>query len=328
MMISRRFLGLILFGLAVTAQAAEPPAGPAQQHLALDALDPAREQVGELRFLGAVVVPMDARKIGGLSALMAKGDASHVLAVADNARLYEGTLRWQRGRLVGADFSLVRRLKDEDGSLPSSRARYDSESLARLPDGSWLVGYERDHRIEQYDDQNGPEGAARLWPQPPGLADLPRNEGLEALAAWPDGQIVAIAETVNSGVSPAWLWRGAVGWQSFSYRPAEGLTVSDTAVLPDGDLLVLERGVSLFTGFSARLARVSRQDLAAGRVIEGAELARLSYPVLSENFEGIAVLPGSGPTVRLLLVSDNNLNRIQQTILAAFEIKAAGKPAP
>ena len=67
-----------------------------------------------------------------------------------------------------------------DGRLIASKAEADAEAMARLPDGSWLVAFERDHRLWRYRTLTATptpvEGPAEIGRQP-------ANGGIEALAA-------------------------------------------------------------------------------------------------------------------------------------------------
>jgi hypothetical protein len=98
----------------------------------------------------------------------------------------------------------------------------------------------------------------------------------------------------------------------------------DAAPLPGGGALVLERGFSLFGGFSARLTRISAAALAEvrpGSVLEGEEILRFASPLPVDNYEGVAVVRHQG---RLLVgvISDDNENRLQRTLLLLFEMLA------
>jgi len=309
----RRFLLLALLLTPAMALAG-------QVQLQFNRTDPKDETLGPLTFKGAVVIPPGPDKVGGLSSLeMGRGDRQ-LFVQADDGRFYEATLQWQNGRLTGAVFGKGRLLNDEDGKPPRSRARFDSESLARLPDGSWLVGYERDHRIERYDNVRGqPMGTPKPLPTPPGLLDITRNEGLESLAVLKDGRILAIAEAWRNGAHPAWLWQEG-NWSQLTYEGRSGFQPTDATTLPNGDVLVLERGLNIFYGFRSRFVLLSKAELRAGAALKGRELAVLESPRLTENFEGIHAFARADGKVGVLIVSDNNFGQIQQTILAAFEL--------
>jgi hypothetical protein len=64
-------------------------------------------------------------------------------------------------------------------------------------------------------------------------------------------------------------------------------------------------------------ARIRRMD-AAGRL--GPELVVLSLPSTTDNFEGIAAVTTPDGGTRLYIVSDDNDNPRQRTLLLAFDV--------
>ncbi len=321
-----RLLVLTLFLCCMCAVLAE--AAPRQVQLQLDRTDSKRVTLGELTFRGAVVIPPGPFKLGGLSALVFHD--GQLVALSDDSRVYRAVPQWDKGRLVGVPFTVGQRLLDVDGTLPRTRARYDSEALTRRADGSWLMACERDHRIVRFaEGPDVPTGVPTLFaPQPPGLGALPRNSGLESLTELPGGRILALAEAVGAdGTHPGWLWQDG-HWQSLKYQSASGLSPSDAAVLPNGDLLVLERGFNLLFSFRSRLVRVPAASIVSGAMLAGQELALLESPVIAENFEGVAVEPLPGGRARIYIVSDNNFNAAQETILAVFDLMVPPSATP
>ena len=67
--------------------------------------------------------------------------------------------------------------------------------------------------------------------------------------------------------------------------------------------------------------RVSRRQIAPGRVVAGREIARLRAPMTVDNFEGIAARPASAGETLVYLLSDNNFNPLQRTLLLMFSLK-------
>ncbi len=270
-----------------------------------------------LRALGGLEINGDRLGFGGLSGLHI-GDDLALAAVSDGGR-------WLQARLVlgagGAPVGLEEvhhgPLLDGAGIPMSGNFQRDAESLARLPDGRWLVGFERWHRIRIYDGFDGP---GRFVEPPPGLDKAPRNGGPESLAVLADGRWFAVAEALWDGPAPdrrvAWL-RGARGdWQRVAYQPAPGLDPTDACGLPDGGALVLERSFSWLGGFTARLVRVSPADLAAP-VIAGREVLRFTGPVPLDNWEGVSSFRTGGRDC-VAVLSDDNENVWQRSLLLLF----------
>ena len=124
------------------------------------------------------------------------------------------------GNLVGLSNGRIGSLRGLDGKPLRSKVMADAEGMALLPDGSWLVSFERHHRFWRYPTLDG-------TPTPiDGPADLdkqPDNGGVEAVTALGDGRIVAISEEyeVKSGVLRGWIGEPVAGgrytWQTFDY---------------------------------------------------------------------------------------------------------------
>ncbi len=297
-----------------------PAVGQAEV-LPLNRTDASVHTVGALQFRGAVTIPPGKGKFGGLSALAVLEENKELLAVSDVSRAFRLTLTWdQQGQLIAAVPDKGAALLDDTGKPPKTRARFDSESLTRWEDG-WLVGYERTHRIMHFSD--GPAGLQQVpvaWPAVPEWSALPSNLGFEALVNLGQGRLLAIAEASTDGTThPAWLWQDG-HWSDLTYRSALTMVPSDATLLPDGDLLVLERGFNLFFNFQSRLVRVKADQIKPGQLLEGEEIARLASPLITENFEALAAGRAPDGAIRLYIASDNNFNAAQQTILAVFDL--------
>jgi hypothetical protein len=275
-----------------------------------------------MRPLGGFEIDRAQLGFGGLSGLHIAADLT-VSAVSDLGWFAQFALTLD-ARLRPQALALLRsgRLRDGAGQpLPRGHVR-DAEALARLPDGSWLVAFERWHRIRRYRDLDGP---GRYIEAPPGISQAPLNAGLETLAVLADGRWLAMAEDLpvpdQPGVTAAWLGRPG-GWIRFGWRPGRAMNPVDAAPLPDGGALVLERGFSWIGGLSVRVVRLGAAALDAARpgaVLEGEEILRIAAPLPLDNYEGIAVARHAG---RLLvgIVSDDNQSRLQRTLLLFFEL--------
>lgn len=275
-----------------------------------------------LRPLGGLVLDTGEWGFGGLSGAHLAPDLT-LTAVGDRGSWLEIRLDLRADGRALDGYRLLRhgRLRDGAGN-PLGRGRNaDAESLARLPDGSWLVGFERWHRIRRY--RATLDGPALPVEAPPGIEAAPVNAGLEALAVLADGSVLALAEGLageGANTTAAWLGRvradGRAEWRRADYRPAPGLLPTDAAGLPGGGALVLERRFSLFGGFECRLAHVPRFD---GPVWEGATWLDLPPDAPAENWEAVGVARVGGRTL-VALLSDDNESAWQRSLLALFEV--------
>jgi hypothetical protein len=302
---------LAMLGIVPGCQAAPPDAG--LQAVPVPVGEDAAAAPG-LRFKGAIALTSGDPRFGGLSGLLVEGD--RVTAVSDHGFFVELRLEEAAdGTLVGAGDLSIRQMQDAEGKpLEEIRTR-DSEEITRLPNGDLAVIFERFVRIGIF-----PPGAARMREQIPLVGLVPQtNEAIEAMVALPDGRLLLIAERAGFShrVRRAWIGRPGA-WEPLTYRSRENLEVAGAALLPSGDLLVLERGFSPLLGFSSRLVLVRGEQVRPGGVLDGTLLVSLVPPYPSDNYEGIAVRREGGH-IALYVISDDNYFWLQRTLLLKFE---------
>jgi hypothetical protein len=273
-----------------------------------------------LRPLGGLVLAPDMLGGGGFSGVHLAPDLTLTL-ISDRGHWAEARLNLDGLTPIGLQPLRHGSLRDEAGQpLPRGFAA-DAEALARLPDGTWLVAFERRHRIRAYRRLDGP---GLYVAAPPGLEAAPPNGGLESLAVLPDGQLFAIAETFTPPDRPELrhAWLGAPGrWMPLYWQPAPGFHPTDAAILPDGRALVLERRFSLLGGFSARLVMTAPDALRSARegaVLRGETILMLNdAPLPTENWEAVAVTRFGDQTL-ITLISDDNESILQRSLLLLF----------
>jgi hypothetical protein len=103
-----------------------------------------------------------------------------------------------------------------------------------------------------------------------------------------------------------------------SYISGAGTNPTDCAFLPNGDLLVLERGIA-FLSFNMRLFRIPAADVKPGAHMRGTELLYASGADI-DNMEALAVHPGPDGRMRITIVSDNNFNDWERNLLLEFSL--------
>ncbi len=261
-----------------------------------------------VRYAGGLVLRGPA--LHGLSDLKIAPDAAGDLrawVVSDFGTLIRFTLRLDRtGRLVSADSGISRALTGPDGAILTPKENADAEGLALLPDGRVLVAFEHDHRIWSYGVEGGSRPVAVATPR----VALPENEGLEGLAPAGDGGWLTLAE--GGG---AWLCAADCAPLGPSpLIPADGYRFTGADRDPTGDgWFVVERFYRPPLDMRVRVRRLSPEGVLS------APLIQLRPPASVDNFEGIAAV--ATPTgTRLYLLSDDNANPLQKTLLLAFDI--------
>lgn len=315
------------------AEKGRPPAAPQSITVESRALDSfsAREamsrRVGELQFRGALVLTSASRDFGGLSAIRLDPAGEQFIAISDKANWITGRILYRDRVPVGlADVKLAPMLNSDGRTLVSSRRWYDSESLAF--DGSVAyVGFERVHQIVRFDFGNGGV-LARGTPiaVPAAFRTLPANRGIEGLVVAPKnspvaGALIAFAErALDADGNHLCFIIGGPSPGQFTLKRSRDYDVSDATLLPNGDLLVLERKFSILTGISARIRRIALASVVPGALVDGPVLFEADMGYEIDNFEGIDVHRDSGGDLVLTLVSDDNFSFLQRTLLMQFTL--------
>lgn len=242
----------------------------------------------------------------GLSDLKIDGDRAW--AVSDFGDLVRFTIRLDaNGRLTSAGDAVSRSLAGLDGTVLGSKRDADAEGLALLPDGRVLVSFEQDDRIWSY----GPGANDRPVPVSSPDTVFPFNEGMEGLAAAPDGRWLVLGETGG-----AWLCDDDA-CAPLPHAPTtytDGFRTTGADVDPAGGWFIVQR---LFVPPLNMQARV--RHMAPDGTLS-APLIHLRPPASTDNFEGIAAV-STTDGVRLYILSDDNDNFIQKTLLLAFDVR-------
>lgn len=299
--------------------------------LQLDRHDPGRTQVGKLVWRGGLVLRGHHRDFGGYSGLRIEQDGKKLRAVSDTGTWLTLDLAYDaKGMLTGASNALSGPLHGSDGSILRGKVDTDAESMAVLPDGSVLIGFEQKHRIWRYPpgaeaSGGGMAGTPRSFAAPPGISAAPANAGLEGATVLPDGRLLLISEGLKRTPDAVAAWIGTPSpdgwhWQDARYPIVGRFRPSDTTALPNGDVVVLERSYTPLEGVRVRVMRLRGADITAGGIFHPELLAVLQSPVITENLEGVSALPGPDGEIRLWLIADDNFNPLQRTILLHFAL--------
>lgn len=295
------------------------------------------ESVGALIWRGGLSMTSTDDTFGGLSGLGVLGDTQNLVFASDRGNFITGRLVYDAQlRPLGLVGARTEPMRDTAGAPLTRQIARDAEALAVVyRDGvpaAVRVGFENLTRVADYALTEGvPGGPARLVSLPDWLSALRTNESIESICIAPDASPVAGSTLILTegardaeGNRRGWLLgnrdRGPV-----SYVPSPGLDPTDCAFLPNGDLLVLERGVALIS-FVMALKRVPAADVAPGAVLAGETLLEAQGRDI-DNMEALAVHTAPDGEVRILIGSDNNFNDWwQRTILLDFALPGVSMP--
>lgn len=299
---------------------------------------PEQYRFGTLEYIGGLELWSRNRNFGALSSLVTLDDGDRIIAITDNGLWFDAYLTIDAaGQMTGMHDARLAPMMDPGGRPMMSERDADAESLALAgwpKDPHLLVGFERDHRIESFplDLRNFSTTGTRLK-IPRAISRLRHNTGLEAIAVPPPScplgdAIVAIAERDRnrSADIPGWIIGGSHPGR-FRVRRIGDYSITDSAFLPDGDLLILERQFNFSEGIGMRIRRIPCDALRGRGTIDGAILLEADLGYQIDNMEGLTVHTDArtGKTV-LTLVSDDNRSILQRTLLLRFEL--ADPPLP
>ena len=314
------------FALLVALPAAAEPLALRARAVPLHAEDPERARVGALRYRGGIELTSPDARFGGLSGLLVSEDSGRMTAVTDRGHWVTARLLYDAaGRLTGVAEAEIGELRGPGAAHLRGKRDRDSESLTRLPDGALVAAFERNHRLWRYLGRY-PAGTTPLAGQPvplsapSALEALRSNSGIEALATLSDGALFALAEGRREETeSPAYLRRDGA-WAELNYRRRGGFRPSGATRLPDGDLLVIERSFNIIDGVAVRLRRIAARTIVPGARLDGAAITVLRPPLTVDNLEGVAARRGAAGETLIYLVSDDNFNPFQRTLLLLFAL--------
>lgn len=334
------FAGLVLVSAAAAgAQALRPETPPAvaaagalpisTTPLPLNRDDPAQTQAGELKFLGAVQIRSSDPQFGGVSGLRAgnpAADGVQMLAITDTGNWFAFTTIERGDRLAGIANAVLAPIVQPDGLPPARKSDVDAEALEWNPaTGAALIAYEQEHRFATF------AGIApdRLGARPARTDHLtemvgwPANGGAEATALLADGTRIAFAESRRhpDGSLVALVTRGG-STREIAVSGLDGFSPTDAVALDATNILLLHRRFSPLGGIGAAVTRIDLAPALAAtpaRPLPATLLAQWAPPLTLDNMEGLALHQAGGRRF-LYVISDDNLNSMQRTILMKFEL--------
>ncbi|WDR01412.1 esterase-like activity of phytase family protein [Devosia algicola] len=288
------------------------------------------ERVDNLIWRGGISMVSQNDTFGGLSGMAFTSRNQHLSFVSDRGNFVSGQLIYEDAtRLLGFIGVKIEPIQNSKGApLPRQYSR-DAEAIDTIyRDGqpaAVRVGFEHLTRVADFTLTDAvPGGAAREVPIPDWLTDTRTNESLEAVCIAPDaspiaGSTLLLTEGVrdNDGQHVAWLL-GQRDKGPLTYRSSPDVNPTDCAFLPNGDLLVLERGLSFLT-FSMTLRRVAAADVRPGNLMSGNILLEARGGDI-DNMEAVAVHTAPDGELRIILGSDNNFNDWERNLLLEFAL--------
>ncbi|HEU4659030.1 MAG TPA: esterase-like activity of phytase family protein [Pseudolabrys sp.] len=291
-----------------------------------DNRDPRRRVFGALEFRGGLELTSTDKDFGGLSSLRVAADGEHFISASDRGRWFRGRIIYKDGVPSGISDVETAPMLGPDGLPLTKRGWYDTESLAK--DGDTLyVGIERVEKIVRFDyGRDGLQAHGQPITVPRDFKTLSANKSLECLVAVPRnmphaGSLLTVTERSldASGNHRSYLLKGG-NVVRFTVKRSDDFDVSDCAILPSADLLLLERRFSFARGLAIRIIRVPLASIKPDALVDGKELFKADLAYQIDNMEGLSVHQNARGEVILSLISDDNFSVLQRTLLLQFAL--------
>ncbi|MFD0986167.1 esterase-like activity of phytase family protein [Methyloligella solikamskensis] len=327
-------LALAAAGVAVASKPWTPLSKPTKIEITalpvdFDRNDPDRKAFGKLVFRRGLTLYANSNHFGGYSALAIDPSGDQLIAISDAGTWLRADLDYDGRFLKGLSNAAIGPLLAKDGKPLASFSRRDAEAIAlKSPgtkSGEAYIAFEVDHRIDRYPfDANGfgpPDGSVPLPDN-----TLNGNAGIEALAflkAGPaNGGLLAFSQERHnsSGALVGWII-GGLSPGTLALEDIGDFTITDMTVLPGGDLVMLERRLSLSHGMEMRIRRVPASEIKPGAVLHGEVLLEVQNAFNIDNMEAIGAHEESDGQTVLTIMSDDNFLKLQRTLILQFTLK-------
>ena len=291
-----------------------------------DNRDPSRTRFGGLEFRGGLALTSKNPVFGGISGIYVEPDGDRFIAVTDRGSWLRGMIIYRDGKPVSITDAEIAPILGFDGKPLATRGWFDAESLAER-DGALYIGIERVEQIVRFDyRRDGLQARGQPIKVPPDFKSFTYNKSLECLATSPEGSPLAgklIAVTEQSLDNAGNLHSFVLGGEDvvrFSVKRTDDFDVSDCTILPQGDLLLLERRFSATSGIAMRIRRIPLASIRDGELVDGRTMIEADLAYQIDNMEGIAVHRDAQGETIITLVSDDNFSIVERNLLLQFSV--------
>lgn len=259
-----------------------------------------------------------------LSDIAWDGKTQTLYGLSDNGYLYTMKLKFSNNQLLNANIIKAVKLKGANKKVLSGANR-DSEGLDLIRNNNrveLIISFEGNSRVDRYTTNGDYLGQITL---PKKIANKRNyrhgNKALESVVVHPKFGVITAGELplkANFINTQTVYSQHGKEWNFPRYEAAES-SITALEVLPNGDILVLERAFSgIFQPLviSLRQLQVNRCDSKNNCPIKDLAVFSSANGWNMDNFEGLTHITGN----RYLMVSDDNKSPLQQTLMVMFEV--------
>jgi hypothetical protein len=283
-------------------------------------------QFGRLKFVGGLQLSSVNKNFGSLSAFRFLDNGTQFLSVSDSGFWVSGLInRDESHKPVSMSTVVIASMTAAHTDKETQKRTTDAEGLA--VNGSRLsVSFERTHRISTGTlDFKTFEFKSKDEVLPLSAQKLSSNRGFEAIAYSPIGSNLLGARVVvsersldqNGNLYAAILDGSHQG--VFFIKRTDDYDVTDGDFLPNGDFLILERKVSIFSGLKMRIRQIKAGTLQKNAILDGDILLESNMTYQIDNMEGLDVWQRYDGQTMISLISDDNHSSFQRSLYLEFE---------
>ena len=299
--------------------------------MSFDKLNPGNTSFGRLTWRGGLVLDSDHDEFGGYSGIAVTQNGNQLFAVSDIGTWMRANLLYKNGLLAGIDKTLIGPLRARNGKSLRAKKYSDAEDISlwtRKNKTYALISFERKHRIGRFPiTRTGIQKPISYLKLPRGVFKTTRNKGLEALTILTDkknkGTVLTFLERRHdkNGNHKGWLIRNKKSWK-IRLKRRDDFDVTGLTTLANGNVLVLERHFSLFSGVQMRIREIKHKDIRKKAVLDGEQLISATMRYNIDNMEGISTHTNNAGETIITVMSDNNFNKngLQRTVLMQFKL--------
>lgn len=318
-MIKKYFLSLVFLSFFTNSLATELGTAVELKSIKINLFPTDLENISlnKLKFVSGIEIKSNHPDFGGLSGLIINEDKS-LIAVGDQGIWLTGKIKIdENGKLVEIINGRLGHLKgNENNPLYKLGKSYtDAESIEPY-NNKFVVSFERKHRILIFNDIFL---HSEIFYDRIKYLDLPDNGGIEAMAPLKNNSIFLLSENlIHPDDKIAGYLLSDNKLKKVYVKKNGSFKPTDMSNLPDGNILLLERSFSPVRGVSARISVIKYEDLKPNSVILPFTLDTLKPPMVVDNFEGISFLKLNDGGYYIFILSDDNFNFLQKTLLYQF----------
>ena len=318
-MIKKYFLSLVFLSFFTNSLATElgTPIELKSTKINLFPTDLENISLNKLKFVSGIEIKSNHPNFGGLSGLIINEDKS-LIAVGDQGIWLTGKIKIdEKGKLVKIINGRLGHVKDNKNNplYKHGKSYTDAESIEPY-NNKFVVSFERKHRILIF---NNIFSHSEIFYDRIKYLDLPDNGGIESMAPLKNNSIFLLSENlIHPDNEIAGYLLSDYKLKKIYVKKNGSFKPTDMSSLPDGNILLLERSFSPVRGASARISVIKYEDLKPNSVILPFTLDTLKPPMVVDNFEGISFLKLNDGGYYIFILSDDNFNFLQKTLLYQF----------